>query len=112
MSWQQLGLIVASKSWQLTGPSDATLFRIRQSLTEWPPPFRWRGLYALGDFSSGQLELANVRSLYPRGPQESEVIQVSWPASFTERRIAIRGQQRYYATPVIWSVYIDEWVLP
>lgn len=107
MGWTEAGFISTSRDWAFTPPLAGSEFRIRHFLSAWPLPFGFRGLIAQADISRSQVELFEIRRLYPA--IEHQVIRFEAPAAFGDRAIAIRGQRRYYAA-ANWQVAIDVWV--
>lgn len=115
--WSLTGKIRTKKTWQFTAEVDSnfSLFRITHEI--YPPDFpadpnRFkfarlpRHVWGYLAQSSPSFELGEIKKIYPR-PQ-AELIQVSpFPGAKTQR-IAVRGQNYWYAT-LDWYLKIETW---
>ena len=104
MSWNNIAAINSSENWQLSPQFTGEIIRLRHSVGG-DFPYGAKGLIAQSFNDNGNLELYNVRSIFPF--YGDDIVLVSNPFG-GEQRIAIRGQTRY-RTLISWLIYIDVW---
>ncbi|MEL7406331.1 MAG: hypothetical protein AAFN00_05135 [Cyanobacteria bacterium J06558_2] len=108
MSWNNLALIVTNRDWQYTQSFVGNYIRVRHILGSSRDnlPYGFTGLFAQAFDLEGDLELFDIRRLYPS--QMIDVFEVTNPFPNRPRRLAFRGQTKYQ-TAISWQVSIDFW---
>jgi hypothetical protein len=108
MAWRNLTAILTTREWQFSQTTESSSFRISHTLSQ--EPLRYWGFYgliALALFRNNQIEFFGIRRLYPKPGIDR--YQFEAPVDFGEKRIAIRGQRRYWS-PVDWNVRVEAWI--
>ena len=108
MTWRNVGFLSTAEFWVYTVPFIGDYVRIAHNFNVAPEdlPYGFTGLIAQAYDFDGNVELYNVRKLYPFN--ENDIFPIINPFPDRPRKIAIRGQRRY-ETPIKWGVSIDVW---
>jgi hypothetical protein len=104
MTWINLGVIDANKNWQYSPEFSGEIIRLRHELSG-QLPYGANGLIAQTISFDEQLELYNVRKIYPF--YGNDIFVVTSPFSGNQR-LLIRGQVKY-TTGISWIIYLDLW---
>ncbi len=103
MGWKPLTTIQLTENWQFSLPTDADHFRFNLTV---PPtvvePLRID--IAQSFFDNNQVDFFNEQSV--EFDQENRILSLIKPYGLTERRIAVRRDTRFYASPP-WLLSVD-----
>ncbi|MGK7949864.1 MAG: hypothetical protein AB4368_14035 [Xenococcaceae cyanobacterium] len=110
MTWKNITSIQTTKNWLYSEPFIGDSIRIRHSLTNESTPWGFYGLIAQVFGYPNAIELFDIRKIYPKTNYHN-IYLIPNPFPNRQRRIAIRGQQKY-KTPITWITTIDYWSEP
>lgn len=106
MNWTNIGTITTTKDWQFTELFTGNYIRLRHSFSvpRVDLPWGFRGLIAQAFNYPNDIELLDVRKIYPQNYHDIYCVANPWVNY--PRRLAIRGQKRY-STSINWNIEID-----
>lgn len=111
MPWIQEDLLIPSTDWQFSKPLEGTFFELKHITSDLPYE------YFRGEICQAEIDGENIRILgaQPLDTQkELDVVKLTKPACFTERRIGIRRNRSNTTVPpsnkpLVWEIAISRY---
>lgn len=113
MTWQEVGIINPSRNWQLTENVEGEFFRLTHQYSDLPTEYYQAELVQVEEDEQGAITTFGYQVI--EASPTGEVIRLTKPECFSNRKIAIRQLSREVDLPPVgrvysWAIGVERWV--